>query len=182
MSRTYRLRRLPQPEGGRSSRVFVDAHVRNARDRAEEAFVFHLAHVVLDLPCKIHLPENYPVSGWGKAPLYSGWHNSHDRCLSREARDYLWTVRQGSPYWSLGFARTLNIFSHPAIGYGLAIVPSSEKKFGRKQAYRVSRRAAKRLLRVLRSGPEIDPDSDRFDFESTSIKRGLADSRWRLTW
>lgn len=182
MSRTFRLRHLPQPEGGRSARVFVDSRLRNPRDLAEEAFVFHVAHVVLKLPCKIRLPENYPVVGWGKAPLYVGWHHSHDRCLDRKTRDYLWSVRQGSDYWNLGFVRTMPLWSHPVLGYGLAIISSRVKKWARKQVYRRSRRADKRLLRVTRFGPEFDPEDDRLDFEARGIKAGLARSAWSLTW
>lgn len=204
MSRTYRLRHLPQPEGGRSARRFVDSRLRHPVNLAEEKFVFHLAHVVLKLPCKIGLPPNYPVKDWGKAPMYVGWQHSHDRCLTREARDWLWNLRSGSPYYALGFARTMHLTNHPVIGYGLARVPSKAKRWARNQVYRRHRRHAKRLLRVLDwveygpgpdaccgglcdppwafwvSGTEFDPDE--MDFEERGIKAGLARSAWVLTW
>lgn len=210
MTRTYRLKHLPQPEGGRRARRFVDGRLRNPRDLAEEKYLFQLAHVQLGLPCKVLLPENYPVADWGKAPLYRGWRHSHERCLTPELRDQLWASRQGNPFWHLGWTRTLNVFAHPLIGYGLAMVPSGAKQFARKMAYRRSRRYSKRLLRVCdriryydagecpcdepfcdltgvgkyrhTHGPEIDPDSDRSNFDRKSVKAELVRSAWLLTW
>lgn len=196
MSRTYRVRHLRQPEGGRAARRFVDARLRAPVNRAHELFLVRLAHVELKLPCKVHLPENYPVTGWGKTPLYVGWHHSHMRCLPPEWRDYLWTVRSGAPYYHLGFSRVMHLASHPLVGWGLAVVPSYVKRYGRNQAYRRARRASKRLLRLARweefddpeiaprtrFGLEIDADDDQSDFDARGIKRGLSASAWHVTW
>lgn len=174
MSRTYRLRHLPQPEGGALSRRFVDASVREPARRAEDAF----------------LASHKNLSPQG-----------------------LWLRRLADPYWALGWCRVVPMYWHPIIGYSLPHVPSSEKKWGRKQAYRRHRRHAKRLLRVLewtqyvdasydvsdpwddeaayylfgwistpKSGPEVDPESDEADFDAKSIKSGLKRSAWLLTW
>jgi hypothetical protein len=194
MSRTFRLRHLSQPEGGRFARRFVNGRLRFPADRAEEDYLAHLAHTVLALPCALK---------GGPDSRTSGWRNTHERCLPRDVRDWLWTIRPGG-FWRLGWTRTVSLQSHPAVGYGLAVVPSHVKKTDRKLVYRRHRRASKRLLRVLDevdygpgpdaccgglcdppwafwvSGPEFDPDSA--DFDAKGIKAGLARSAWALTW
>lgn len=146
MSRSYRLRHLPQPEGGRSARRFVDSRLRFPANRAEENYLSHLAHVVLKLPCQLK---------GGPDSRTAGWRNTHERCLPRDVRTQLWTIRPGG-FWRLGWTRTVTLFAHPHVGYGLAIVPSSEKKSGRKKVYRRHRRHSKRLLRLVKTFRYLD--------------------------
>lgn len=140
MSRTYRLRHLRQPEGGRSARRFVDGRIRFPSDVAEEAFLSHLAHVELGRPC---------VLKGGPDARCRSWNQTHARCLPPEYRDVLWGARQANRYYHLGWARVLWVACHPAVGYGLVAVPSRTKKGNRAIIYRRNRRATKRLLRVL---------------------------------
>jgi hypothetical protein len=114
MSRSYRLRHLPQPEGGRSARRFVDGRLRFPADVAEEDFYSHLAHIELKLPCKLK---------GGEDARNTGWDQTHERCLPRDIRDQLWTLRPGG-FWRLGWTRTVTKLAHPLIGYGLAAIPS----------------------------------------------------------
>jgi hypothetical protein len=198
MSRTYRLRHLPQPEGGRSARRFVDGRLRFPADCAEEDFYSHLAHVELKLPCLLKGGPNARTTGW---------RNTHERCLPRDTRDWLWSLRPGG-FWRLGWTRTVTKLAHPHVGYGLAVVPSATKRWARNQVYRYARRRAKRLLRTVEwvkvwtqapcpcgepfcdlgavsfawvSGTDLDPDEMNFDDEY-SVKAGLARSAWLLTW
>ena len=202
MSRTYRLRHLPQPEGGRSTRRFVDGRLRFPADCAEEDFYSHLAHVELKLPCKLK---------GGPDTRTTGWRQTHEWCLPRDVRDRLNHLRPGG-FWRLGWTRTVTVLAHPYVGYGLAVVPSASKRWSRNQVYRTARRHTKRLLRLQRAiryldegvctchcgdpfcdlggipelrwthGPEFDPDEDRMNFEKKSVKAGLARSAWLLTW
>lgn len=203
MSRTYRLRHLPQSEGGRSTRRFVDGRLRHPAVNAEEDFLSHLAHVELKLPCLLKGGPNARCTGWRR---------SHESCLPRDVRDRLNHIRPGG-FWRLGWIRTVTFIAHPLIGYSLAAVPSPPKKLGRKFAYRRNRRHTKRLLRLQRAiryldegtctdcdcndpfcdlggipelrwthGTEFDPDEDRMNFEKKSIKAGLSRSAWLLTW
>lgn len=185
MSRTFRLRRLRQPEGGRNARRFVDARVRFPSDVAEEAFLSHLAHVELERPC---------VLQGGPSARNRGWNQTHARCLPPGYRDLLWGARQSSRYWHLGWTRVLWASAHPAVGYGLTCVPSATKKENRKLIYRRNRRKTKRLLRVVRwtdytdaiydppkplagSGLELDWE----DMTFPDVERELAEDRYRLT-
>lgn len=203
MSRTYRLRHLPQPEGGRSARRFVDSRLRFPADVAEEDFFSHLAHVELKLPCKLK---------GGPDARTTGWRQTHEWCLPFDLRVQLGHLRPGG-FWRLGWTRTVTVLAHPFVGYGLAVIPTGIKRWSRNQVYRTARRRTKRLLRVVRAirylddgsdvpcfcgdpfcelgggvpkfcwthGTEIEPEEMNFDDEY-SVKAGLARSAWLLTW
>jgi len=139
MSRTFRLRHLPQPEGGARLRRFVDSSVRHARYLAEEDFLSHLAHVELDLPCKLK---------GGPGARGHGWRQTHAFCLPRRVNILLSTHERGVG-WTEGWTRTVSTYCHPLLGYGLVCVPSATKKAARKLIYRSTRREVRRKLRVV---------------------------------
>lgn len=131
MSRTYRMRRYSVAKGEHRKHLYVNASMQKPMNRTREEWLSRLAHDELKLPC---------VSPGGTTGACYGWKHSHMRCLPEDVRLQL----HSSNLWERDFAnlRTVPLYAHPFISFysGIAMVPTSAKRYGRKQAYRQASR------------------------------------------